>query len=267
MPEPVQFVLFVGFAAIMLILRLDARRFGAAEWDTEEGSWQAWLPRITWYAAGLALALMVFALHPSPVSDLNLVLAPDGGDALLLGLVYAAMGVATAFALALLTTGRISFPSPGRYPGGALYAVGTAFYDEFLFRGVILGVLLTLGLPDWLAVGGAALIYAGAVGASAGGRGGLVPPLVALAIGLAGGTLVLLTAGLGAALLGHAASRFAHFLSMGPVIVPAPAPLRYGVAGGKATGDSRAWLIPPRGQPPGRDRDDGHGGMGPFRPT
>jgi hypothetical protein len=265
MPEPLQLILFVGFAGIMLILRLDARRFGAAEWDTEEGSWQAWLPRLTWYAAGLALALMVFALHPSPVADLNLVLAPDSGDALLLGLVYAAAGVGAAFAMALLSTGRISFPSPGRYPGGAVYAVGTAFYDEFLFRGVILGVLLTLGLPDWLAVGGAALIYTSAVGASAAGRGGIMPIVEALAIGLAGGVLVLMTAGLGAALLGHTATRFALFLSLGPVAVPEPAPLRYAGDRARATGDSRAWLIPPRGRPSGRDRDDGHGGMGPFR--
>jgi len=266
MPEPIQFFLFVGFAGLMFVLRLDARRFGVAEWDTQSGSWAAWLPRLTWYGAGLALGLMVFALHPSPVSDLNLVLAPDRGNALFLGLVYAAVGIAAAFALALLTTGRISFPSPHRYAGGALYAVGTAFYDEFLFRGLTLGALLSLGLPDWMAVGGAALIYAGAVGASAGARG-MVALLVPLVIGLVGGTLVLMTAGIAAGLMGHAATRFALFLTMGqavpdrPVAAPQPADRR------RATGDSRAWVIPPRGHPHGRDGDDGHGGVGPFRPA
>ena len=266
MPEALQFCLFVGFAGLMLVLRLDARRFGAAEWDTQEGGWSAWLPRLTWYAAGLALALMVFALHPSPVSDLNLALAPDQGEALFLGLVYASAGVVAAFALALLTSGRITFPSPARYPGGVVYAVGTSFYDEFLFRGVILGVLLTLGLPDWLAVGGAALIYAGAVGASAGGRG-MLGLFVPLAIGLASGVLVLLTAGIAASFLGHAATRFAMFLTMGPPEPVLSVPVPQLGTPGQATGDSKAWIIPPRQVPPGRDRDDGRGGMGPFRPA
>jgi hypothetical protein len=266
MPEPIQFFLFVGFAGLMFILRLDARRFGAAEWDTQEGGSSAWLPRVTWYGAGLALGLMVFALHPSPVADLNLVLAPDPGGALALGLLYAATGVAAAFMLALLTIHRISFPVPQRYPGGALYAVGTAFYDEFLFRGVILGVLLSLGLPDWLAVVGAALIYAGAVGASAGGRG--APALVLpLAIGLVGGALVILTGGIAAGFLGHAATRFALFLTMGPVEPGHPAAVPYARSRGRATADSKAWVIPAHRPPRGRDRDDGRGGMGPFRPA
>ena len=37
-------------------------------------------------------------------------------------------GIAAAFGLALLSHGRISFPHPSRYPGGVVYAVGTAFY-------------------------------------------------------------------------------------------------------------------------------------------
>lgn len=267
MPAPLQFILFVGFAGLMLILRLDARRFGAAEWDTQSGGLSAWLPRLTWYAAGLGLGLMIFALHPSPVADLHLVLAPDQGAALALGLVYAAIGVAAAFILAILSNGRVNVPAPGRYTGGAVYAVGTAFYDEFLFRGVILGLLLSLGLPDWLAVGVAAVIYAGAVSASAGGRG-VLGLLVPIAIGIAGGALVLLTAGLAAGFIGHAATRFALFLTMGPLDMVAPTPESYATSRLRATADSRAWVIPPRQAPPGRDGDDGRGGgVGPFRPA
>ena len=65
-------------------------------------------------------------------------------------LLYGGAGIVAAFVLAVLRNGRISFPPPSRYPGGVLTAVGTASFDEWLFRGVILGVLLTLGLPDWL---------------------------------------------------------------------------------------------------------------------
>ena len=80
LPEFLQYILFIGFVGLMLLLRLDARRFSAAEWDTHDGEWRVWLSRLSWYGAGLALALLIFALHPSPVSDLNLVLAPDRAD-------------------------------------------------------------------------------------------------------------------------------------------------------------------------------------------
>jgi hypothetical protein len=267
MPDFIQYFLFVGFAGLMFLLRLDARRFGAAEWDSNDGDWRVWLPRLTWYGAGLALGLIIFALHPSPVADLNLVLAPDREEALMLGLVYGLGGIAATFVLAGISRGRVTFPHPGRYPGGVLAAVGTAFFDEFLFRGVLLGLFLSLDLPDPMAVVGAALIYAGAVRASTGGRG-LLALLVALAIGLAGGVLVLMTAGLAAAFMGHAITRFAMFMTMGRPPVAEGSPfLRPGAASGAgATADSRAWLIPPRGYGGGRE-DDGRGGSGPVRPA
>lgn len=263
MPEFIQFFLFVGFAGLMFVLRLDARRFGAAEWDTADGEWRAWLPRLTWYAAGLALGLLVFALHPQPVSELNLSLAPDRGEALFWGLLYGAGGVVAAFALAIIRNGRVSFSRPGRYPGGVVSAVGTAFFDEFLFRGVLLGLLLTLDLPGWLAVIGAGVIYAGAVRASTGGRG-LLMLVVWLAIGLVGGALVLATLGIAAAFFGHAITRFALFLTMGePERVRKPQLVQRPVG----TADQDAFVIPPRDRSRGGDDDDGRGGFGPVRPA
>jgi hypothetical protein len=264
-PEVLQYCLFIGFAGLMFVLRLDARRFGAAEWDTADGGPSVWLSRITWYAAGLALGLIVFALHPAPASDLNLAFAPDRGEALFLGLAYGALATAAAFVIAVLVNGRVVFPDPARYPGGILAAVGTAFFDEFLFRGVLLGVLLSLGAPDWLAVGAAAALYAGAVRASAGGRGWLTS-VIALAIGIAGGVLVLMTAGIAAALMGHAIARFAGFMTLGHPPSREPMPLLPPNASTGATGDSRAWLIPPRTVPRASDRRDGSG-SGPVRPA
>jgi hypothetical protein len=265
-PEALQYCLFLGFVGLMFLMRLDAPRFGAAEWDDAAGNASIWLSRITWYAAGVALGLIVFALHPAPASDLNLAFAPERGEALFLGLLYGAAGTAAAFILAVVVNGRVVFPVPGRYPGGILAAVGTAFYDEFLFRGVLLGVLLSLGAPDWLAVGAAAAIYAGAVRASAGGRG-LMASIVAMAIGLAGGVLVLLTAGIAAALMGHAIARFAAFMTTGYPPGAGPVPLFASSATPGATGDSRAWLIRPRDARRGGDGDDGRGGIGPVRPA
>jgi hypothetical protein len=265
-PEALQYCLFIGFVGLMFLMRLDARRFGAAEWDDAAGDASVWLSRITWYAAGVALGLIIFALHPAPASDLNLGFAPDRGEALFLGLLYGAAGTAAAFVLAILVNGRVVFPYPARYPGGILSAVGTAFFDEFLFRGVLLGVLLSLGAPDWLAVGAAAAIYAGAVRASAGGRG-LLASIVALAIGVAGGVVVLMTAGIAAALMGHAIARFAAFMTTGRPPGAEPVPLFAANATPGATGDSRAWLIPPRGARRGGDGDDGRNRIGPVRPV
>ena len=241
LPEPLQYLLFVGLAALMFLLRLDARRFSAAEWDTQDGERRVWVPRISWYAAGIALALLIFALHPSPVSELNLTLEPDGGGAMLLGLVYGGAGVIGAFVLAVLINGRLSFPSPRRYPGGVLFAVGTSFYDEFLFRGVLLGLLLSLGLPDWLALGSAAFIYAAGVRAGTGSRG-IFLLTNWLIIGVVGGVLVLMTAGIAAAFVGHAITRFAFFMTMGPPMRAALEQVRPAYRG---TGEGGAYIIRP----------------------
>ena len=242
LPDFVQYLLFIGMAALMFILRLDTKRFSAAEWDTQDGEWRVWMGRLSWYGAGVALALIVFALHPSPVSDLNLVLAPDRTEAMIYGLLFGGAGIVAAFVLAVLRHGRISFPAPARYPGGVLTAVGTAFYDEWLFRGVLLGLLLSLDLPQWLAIVSAAFIYAFTVRAGTGSRGIFTLGLW-LAIGLVAGALTVSTLGIAAGFLGHAITRFALFMTMGPperaVVAEVHRP-----SGG--TGDDGAYIIQPR---------------------
>ena len=241
LPEVVQYFLFVGMAAIMFILRLDAKRFSAAEWDTQDGEWRVWLARLSWYGAGLALALMIFALHPSPVAELNLVLAPDRSEAMVYGLLFGGAGIVAAFILAILRNGRISFPAPGRYPGGVLTAVGTSFVDEWLFRGVFLGLLLSLGLPDWLAIVSAAFIYAFTVRAGTGSRGILTLGMW-LAIGLVAGALTITTLGIAAAFMGHAITRFALFMVMGPPERAAAEQVHQPTGG---SGDKGAYVIRP----------------------
>ena len=242
LPELVQYFLFIGMAALMFLLRLDARRFSAAEWDTQDGDWRVWLGRLSWYAGGLALALLIFALHPSPVADLNLVLAPDRGEAMVYGLLFGGAGIVAAFILAILRNGRIVFPVPARYPGGVLTAVGTASFDEWLFRGVMLGLLLSLGLPDWLAVVSAAFIYGFTVRAVTGSRGIFTLGLW-LAIGLVSGALVILTGGIAASFVGHAITRFALFMTMGPPERTAMEQVHESTGG---TGDGGTYVIAPR---------------------
>jgi hypothetical protein len=242
LPDFIQYLLFIGMAALMFILRLDTKRFSAAEWDTQDGDWRVWMGRLSWYAAGLALALIIFALHPAPVAELNLVLGSNRGEALTYGLLFGGAGIAAAFVLALLRNGRISFPSPIRYPGGVLTAVGTAFYDEWLFRGVMLGLLLQLGLPDWLSIVSAAFIYAFTVRAGTGSRG-IFTLALWLAIGLVAGALTVTTLGIAAAFLGHAITRFALFMTMGPPERVAVQEVHRPTGG---TGDGGAYIIGPR---------------------
>jgi hypothetical protein len=247
LPEPVQYFLFIGMAAIMYILRLDAKRFSAAEWDTQDGDWRVWLARLSWYGAGVALALLIFALHPSPVAELNLVLAPDRAEAMVYGLLFGGAGIVAAFILAILRNGRITFPAPARYPGGVLTAVGTAFIDEWLFRGVILGLLLALSLPDWLAVVSAAFIYAFSVRAGTGSRGIFMLGMW-LAIGLVAGALTVATLGIAAAFVGHSITRFALFMVMGP---PERAVVEQVHQPTGGTGDGGAFVIRPHRPPRG----------------
>jgi hypothetical protein len=114
-----------------------------------------------------------------------------------------------------------------------------------------------------MAVVFAAIIYAGAIRASTGGRG-LMAVLVALAIGIVGGIMVLLTLGIAAAFVGHTITRFAFFMTMGPppeaVVTPVAVPKG-------STADAKAYVIPPRSWPRGSDDDDGRGGVGPIRPA
>ena len=241
LPDVVQYFLFIGMVAFMILLRLDARRFSAAEWDTQDGDWRVWISRISWYGAGIGLALITFALYHSPVSELNLRLGADRAEGMVYGLLFGGAGIAAAFILAILRNRRITFPTPGRYPGGVLTAVGTAFYDEWLFRGLLLGLLMTLSLPDWLAVVSAAFIYAFTVRAGTGSRG-IFTLAMWLAIGLVAGALVLTTLGLAAGFVGHAITRFALFMVMGP---PERAAVEQVHEPDGGSGDSGAYVIRP----------------------
>jgi len=88
--------------------------------------------------------------------------------------------------------------------------------------------------------------------------------LVAFVVGLVGGLLVLMTAGIAAAFMGHAVTRFTMFMTMGyPERLeagPIPSP-----AGG--TADTGAWVIPPRGDRRGVDDGGWRGRGGPVRPA
>ena len=73
MEDTLQALIFYGFVALLLLLRFDAKRFGAADWDDEDANgWRAWARRLSWYAFALGLVLVIYLMHPLPLSVLRL---------------------------------------------------------------------------------------------------------------------------------------------------------------------------------------------------
>jgi hypothetical protein len=216
MTDTLQTLVVFAFVGLLLLLRLDAQRFGAAEYDDEEalGGWRTWLRRLSWYTFGVLLIVLIYRLHPLPISVLRLQMGAERGETLLAGLALAALGTLVAVGYAYLRFGGLRLPPARRYPAGMLNSVATAFIDEAAFRGIVLGLLLTAAWPSELAIGFQAVIYALATRLGARGRP-LGPLILSLGIGLVAGWVTLETGGIGAAFLGHAITRMALFVATG----------------------------------------------------
>lgn len=205
----------IGLTLLMAMLRLDAERFGTAEYyeATRDGERPKIRRRMAWYALGVGLAVAMLFVHPSPQQVLFL----GSGDrlgAVIGGLAYGLAGVAFAIAFATVRYHRIRFPAMWSYPGALLNSVATAFIDEAAFRGAVFGLLLSTGLDPTLSNLVQALLYTLTTRLGAPGRDRYLL-LMALAMGLVGGWLTAATGGIAAAFLGHAITRFAVFLCTG----------------------------------------------------
>jgi hypothetical protein len=204
----------VGLVLLLVMLRLEAVRFNAAEYDDPVGGQMPSLRRrIAWYAIGLTLVAGIVVVHPSPDSDFALS-SGDRNLSLAYGVLYAAIGTAIALGVALYRYRRLRFPDVWSYPGALLNSVVTAIVDEVAFRGAILGLLLLTSLQPTVANVIQAILYALATRLGAPGRNRWML-LMALLIGLAGGWVTAVTGGIAAAFFGHAATRFAVFLTTG----------------------------------------------------
>ena len=245
----------VALAIFLVILRIDARRLGAAEYDEPDG-WgrrPPFLPRLSWYLTGIALVVLVAIVHPDPTHGLLLGLGNDRVAVLLVGLAFGAVGFAQAAALAWFRYRRFRLPSPREYPGAILNAVGTAIVDEAAFRGVILGLLLAVGVPPTTAIIAQALVYVLATRVGAERLGYTL--LFTLALGLAAGWVTVVTGGIGAAVIGDAATRLAVFALTGHAAMLAP-------RGQEVEEIERVRLPPPGWQVIGGDDDDRGGDAG-----
>lgn len=213
MEETLRVLVGLGLTLLLVMLRLEAERFNAAEYDEPvRGRRPSLLRRLAWYILGVGGVLALLFVHPSPETDLNLQAGDRSG--ILLALVIGGIGVGQAVALALLHYRRLRFPNVSAYPGALVNEILTAFIDEAVFRGAVLGYLLLVTDNTNLAILGQAVIYALATRLGAPGRDKYMLVL-ALLIGLIGGWATLVTGGIGAAFLGHAITRVAVFLTTG----------------------------------------------------
>ena len=204
----------LGLALLLVMLRLEAASFSAAEYDdTIDGRAPSVRRRVAWYAIGLVLVAGIFLVHPTPQDDLFL----GSGDrplAITYGFLYAAAGTAIVLGVAFYRYRRLRFPDVWSYPGALLNAVMTALIDEVTFRGAIFGVLLLTGLEPNAANAIQAILYALATRLGAPGRNRYML-VMAILVGLAGGWVPAVTGGIAAAFLGHAVIRFSVFLATG----------------------------------------------------
>lgn len=203
----------LGLTLLLVMLRVEAERFGAAEYDEPvRGRRPSIIRRLAWYILGVGGVLALLFVHPQPEFDLHLTVGDRSG--ILLAFVIAAIGVGQAVALAFLHYRRIRFPDFAAYPGALANEILTAFIDEAVFRGAVLGYFLWVGADANLAILGQTVIYALATRLGAPGRDRYML-LLAMLIGLVGGWATLLTGGIGASFLGHAVTRVAVFLTTG----------------------------------------------------
>lgn len=207
----------IGLAMLLAMLRLDAERFGTAEYyeATRDGERPRIRRRLGWYGMGVGIALGILFIHPAPQTEFFLG-SGDRFGAVFGGLLYGAIGVGQAVAFATVRYHRIRFPDVSSYPGALLNSTATAFIDEVAFRGAIFGILLSMGLEATIANVIQTLLYALTTRLGAPGRDRYLLVL-ALGIGFIGGWLTSATGGIAAAFLGHAITRFAVFLCTGHV--------------------------------------------------
>jgi hypothetical protein len=210
-----RWLITIGLTLLLIMLRLDAEKFGTAEYyeATRDGERPRVRRRLGWYGLGFAIAIAILYIHPSPQVDLFLGSGNRLG-AVLGGLAYGLLGIVVAVSFATYRYHRIRFPDSWSYPGALLNSTATAFIDEAAFRGALFGLLLVAGVNPTLANFMQAIIYTLTTRLGAPGRDRYLLVLT-MGMGLIGGWLTVVTGGIAAAFVGHAITRFAVFLCTG----------------------------------------------------
>src|SRR4051812_11540533 len=101
-PSELRVLVTLGIGLLLVLLRLDAERFGAAEYDeaTSEGYAPSLRSRLAWYTLGTALVLAVAVVRPAEDFDLSLGTG-NREAAIIAGFAWAALGTGQALVFAL----------------------------------------------------------------------------------------------------------------------------------------------------------------------
>jgi hypothetical protein len=208
----------LGLTLLLVLLRLESERFGAAEYDEPVGGRPpSILRRLSWYFIGIGGVVAILWIHPAPGAELYLTTGENG---IILGFGLAAVGAGIAVGLAWWRYRHLRLPDVAAYPGAILNEIATAFVDEAVFRGALLGFLVMVGIDPNIALLAQAFAYTLATRLGAPGRNRAMF-LLSLVIGLVAGWATILTGGIAAAFLGHAVTRVAVFLTTGHAGQPA----------------------------------------------
>jgi hypothetical protein len=91
-------LIILAIVGLLLLLRFDAARFGAADYDDEDspGGIRTRLGRLSWYVFGSFLVVVVYFLYPQPLSELHLQIGDSRGLVFISGLGLALVGLAFA---------------------------------------------------------------------------------------------------------------------------------------------------------------------------
>lgn len=220
MEDQLRTLVAFGLTLLLVMLRSEAERFGVAEYDEPvDGRAPSVLRRVTWYVVGLAGIIAVVEAHPASARDLYF--SGGNGSGVLLGFALAALGAGIAVGVAWYRYHHVRLPDFAQYPGALLNEIATAFFDEAVFRGALLGFFVFAGVDPVLAILAQAFIYTLSTRLGAPGRDRSIF-LLALIIGLVAGWATFVTGGIAAAILGHGVTRVAVFLTTGHAGQPAP---------------------------------------------
>ena len=222
MENDLRILVGLGLTLLLVMLRVEAQRFGAAEYDEPvRGRRPSVIRRLAWYILGVG-GVLAAARRPSLAG----VLAPPPGRRSRRDPARVPPRRPRAsprrWAWPGTTTAGCASPTSRAYPGALANEILTAFIDEAVFRGAVLGYFLWAlagtdvapGTASSIAILGQAVMYVLATRLGAPGRDRYMF-ILALAIGLVGGWATLLTGGIGASFLGHAITRVAVFLTTG----------------------------------------------------
>ncbi|HEX9045348.1 MAG TPA: CPBP family glutamic-type intramembrane protease [Candidatus Limnocylindrales bacterium] len=215
MEETLRILVSIGFAMLLVLLRFDSERFGVAEHLVVVPHVPPVVARrrIAWYGLAIAIAASIVLVHPDPRGALGLD-PGELGPTLLLGLLAAAFGVLQAAAVGYLRHDRLRTTFGRGAEWTIANGLATSLVDEVAFRGAVLGFLLLTGAGPLVAVLGETFLYALATRTTVAGVDRYLLAL-ALGIGFVGGIVTLASGGVGAAFIGHAATRLAVALFLG----------------------------------------------------